>query len=1119
MNQFNRLNKILGWLVFFIALATYTLTMEKTGSLWDCGEFLSCTHKLQVAHPPGAPFFMIVGKIFSLFSFGDPSKVAMSINFLSALSTAFCTLFFFWSSVMFLKMVFIKKDEEIEENKMYLILFGSFIAAVAATFLDSMWFNAIEGEVYAFSVFFMAFNVWAILKWNEDDSPKADYWLLLIAVFTGMSIGVHLLSLLVFPLITLIFYYKRFKPTVIGALISFVISVVLIQVVMKVVLSMTSAFLGKMDLLFVNSFGLPFYSGSIAGVILIIVSFIYLIKRSNLEPKILVLTKYKWLLFILPFIYSGYNVINYSSVEFPLIKILLSLIIVLFLLYLLYIKDKNFHLWDENVFKISSNTLILFFAFLFMGYTSYFMVVIRANANLPINMNVPDNFLILKSYIDREQYGDRPLLFGPHYYDVGEVEAVEDKSDIYIKNPTTKKYELVGTNKQYKYPAHVKKFFPRVGHEGEDKKSFYRAWMDPKYDIIDRATNKSVQTFERGQAEQAEQTAAQMNGQSGQQQYVVKDKVSSFDNLAYMVKYQIGFMYFRYLMWNTAGRIDDHQGRATNDYGRWTSGINFIDNLTGDIWGNAQLDQSGRPKEANTSKAHNKFYMIPFLLCILGIFYSYKTDRKSFSLILLLVFATGIMQVIFHNEPPVEPRERDYVYAPSYWAFLFWLPFGIMFIYNLLKDKLSAKLSMVVSLLIGLAAPVLMGSQGWDDHNRGNRSTTLAFAKNMLEACPPNAILFCYGDNDTYPLWYAQEIENIRPDVRVINTSLIEGDAYISQLRLPMNESKAVKLTIPQDRIKGDKRSYFRLNQNGTSGDTMPLKDVIDFMMSDDPAAKVSYNPNYPAENYLPTTNVYFDLDPAKAIQTGFLVPKGKEASVPTRVYLQLPSNMSRGSILQLDVLVNNLYERPICFASSNPSVAGLGLKNYLLSQGMLVMFSPVGGTDLNGMETMDAERMYNQVFKYDFGKVKENDILLDEHTLISFNGGMKPAIANLAMYYAVNNQPERVEKLLNHLYTNIPASKLPYNYVDLPALQAATISKNQKYTKEISEGMYKYCTANLDWITSPNNAKKAKLAQEELRLYLGSLNGMQEILTRSGDSVMVKKIQEKMNQYNMVLN
>lgn len=1063
MNQFNRLNKILGWIVFFIALATYTLTMEKTGSLWDCGEFLSCTYKLQVAHPPGAPFFMLVGKIFSLFSFGDVSKVAMSINFLSALSTAFCTLFFFWSSVMLLKMVFVKKGEELEDTKMYLILFGSFIAAVAATFLDSMWFNALEGEVYAFSVFFMAFNVWAILKWNEDDNPKADYWLLLIAVCTGMSIGVHLLSLLVFPIITLIFYYKRFKPTIIGALISFVISVVMIQVVMKGILSTTSLFLGKMDLTFVNSFGLPFYSGTIVGIILIILAYVFLIRLTSNQRK--------------------------------------------------------FKFWNESVTKIPLNTVVLFFAFLLMGYTSYFMVVIRANANLPINMNVPDNFLTLKSYIDREQYGDRPLLFGPHYYDVNEVEEVISKSDIYVKNMTTKKYELVGTNKGYKYPSHVKKFFPRVGHEGDDKKNYYRAWIGPKYEVVDRANNSTVETFKADEAEQAEQTAAQMNGQGGQQRYIVKDKVSFFDNVAYMVKYQIGFMYFRYLMWNTAGRVDDHQGRANNDYGRWTSGIGFIDNLIGDVWGNVQLDQTARPQETNTSRSHNVFYMIPFLLCVIGLYYSYKLDKKSFSIILLLVFATGIMQVIFHNEPPVEPRERDYVYAPSYWAFLFWLPFGILFIYNLLKSKLAPKMSMMLALAIGAAAPLLMGSQGWDDHDRGNRSTTLAFAKNMLEACPPNAILFCYGDNDTYPLWYAQEIENIRLDVRVINTSLVEGDAYISQLRLPMNDSKAVKLSMSQDKIQGDKRQYFRLNPNGPVSDTMALKDVIDFMMSDEPAAKVSYNPNYPAENFLPTTNVYLDIDPAKAIQTGYLVPKDKEASVPSRVYFQLPSSLSRGSLLQLDVLVNNLYERPICFASSNPSVTGLGIKNYLMSQGMLIMFSPVGTPDANGMEAIDAERVYQQVFKYDFGKIKENNILLDEHTLIAFNGGMKPAIANLALYYALNNNPERVNKLLDHLYTNIPLAKMPANYIDLSALQAATIAKNKKYTDLLTNALFNNCVVNLDWMTGPQNAKKVKVAQEELRLYYSTLSNMRDILSRAADSTTVSKIDQKLNQYNMVLN
>jgi len=611
----------------------------------------------------------------------------------------------------------------------------------------------------------MAFNVWAILKWNEDNSEKADYWLLLIALCTGMSIGVHLLSLLVFPIITLIFYFKKFKPTLLGAFISFVISLVLIQLVMKLVLSLTSNFLGKMDLLFVNTFGLPFYSGSIAGIFIIIGLFWFLNKKSS--------------------------------------------------------ENRSFLYWNESKMGIPLNTVVLFFAFLFVGYTSYFMVVIRANANPPINMNVPNNFLTLKSYIDREQYGDRPLLSGPYYTDISEIEAVEDKSEIFVKNDVTKKYESVGFNKGYKYPSSVKKFFPRMGHEGDDKKSFYRMWINPKYDVIDRATGSVVQTFDKGQSEDAEKFASQQNATAQPGQFVVKDKLSFIDNISYMLQYQIGFMYFRYLMWNTAGRVDDNQGRANNDYGRWTSGINFVDNAIGKFWGNVGLDQTGKPASASQSKSHNVFYMIPFLLCILGMYYSFKQDRNTFFIILLLVFATGIMQVVFHNEPPVEPRERDYVYAPSYWAFMFWLPFGVFFIYNFLKEKLSAKPAMGLALFIGAIAPILMGSQGWDDHNRGNRTSTLAFAKNMLNSCPPNAILFCYGDNDTYPLWYAQEVEGIRTDVRVINTSLIEGDAYISQLRLPMNGSKAVKLSIPQDKIKGENRSYFRASPNPHSADTL----------------------------------------------------------------------------------------------------------------------------------------------------------------------------------------------------------------------------------------------------------------------------------------------------------
>lgn len=1056
MNKYKFWYNLLGWMSFAIILISYIITMEKTGSLWDCGEFLSCTYKLQVAHPPGAPFYMILGKIFSLLSFGDTTKIAMMINLLSAVAGAFCAFFFFGSSVSILKILFGMSEDD--STKTYLILGSSFLGALASGFLDSMWFNAIEGEVYALSIFFTCFNVWAILKWYEDRSEKADYWLLLIALCTGMSIGVHLLSLLVFPMIGMLIYFKKFDNgnRKFGTLFAFMGGIVAIFFVMKFILSYTSSLLGKLDLFFVNTLGLPFYSGAITGMIAIIGLFYYLIRKSTAH--------------------------------------------------------RNFLKWNETRFKFPLNTVILIVAFLFFGFTSYFMVVIRANANPPINMNVPNNFVTLKSYIDREQYGERPLISGPNYNDLQEIEDIEEKSDIYVKNTKTGKYDMVGTNKRYVYPSRVKKFFPRLGHE--DKRDWYRMWINPEFEVVDRATNQVVQTFDRGQSDQAEQYAQQQNmtGQPGQ--FVVKDKLSFMDNMKYFLSYQVGFMYFRYLMWNTAGRTDDLQGRPNNDNGRWISGINFIDNLIPTWWGNANFDQSGRP-ESVANRSHNKFYMIPFLLCVVGMYYSYRRDRKTFYILLALVLTTGILQLIQSNEPPVEPRERDYALAPSFWAFMLWLPVGLMFIYDKLKSKLAGNMAMIVSLAIGAAAPILMGFQGWDDHDRGNRTTTLAFARNMLNSCPPNAILFSYGDNDTYPLWYASEVEGIRPDVRIINTSLIEGDAYISQLRLPMNGSPAIKLSFPQEKVQGEKRGYLRSNPNALASDSLSVSEFMEFVMSDDQRTKVTYQ-NGMSENFLPTTHLYIDIDPAKALASKFLISKDKENAIPRRIAFDVPGAMTRGALVQLDVIANNLYDRPICFASSSPSVAGLGLKNYLQSQGMIMMFTPTGYPDMNGLEAMDVDKVYGQVMKYDFGKVKDG-VLLDEHTMIGMYN-IKQSISALALKYAAMGKVDTANKLLDYLYTNMPKDKMPINYADLGSLQTAVLTKNQKMVKMLSEEIYKSSSSTLDWATNKNNAKKVSPYQDEVRNNLSILNSVKEMMSRYGDAAMVKKIDDKFANYENVL-
>lgn len=1058
-----KINKILGWLAFLIAFLTYAFTMERTGSLWDCGEFLSCTYKMQVAHPPGTPMYMMIGKIFSLLSFGDETKVAMFINLLSAFSSAFCAFFFYHSSVILLNLLFNKKGEAGTRTQM--IMFASFIGAVASGFLDSMWFNSIEGEVYALSIFFTTFNVWAALRWYTDDSEKADYWLLIIGLMTGISIGVHLLALLTFPFIGLLIYYKKFKETRFGGFIAFFIGVIMMFYVMKFILSFTSGFLGKMDMMFVNTLGLPFFSGSIFGIVLIILGVAFLIKKSS--------------------------------------------------------DNRNFLRWNEDKMKFPLNTVLLFLAFMYMGYMSNFQVVIRANANPPINMNVPNNFITLQSYLNREQYGDRSLLYGPQYPNSREISSVDNTGDLYYMNKSKGIYEQVGKKKKYSYISGFKKFFPRMPHERADHINFYRIWNNPKYDVFyvtdeRERTMDLVETFGEGQLKEAEQFAQQQNSASGGLRYVVKDRITFFDNIKFFVKYQLGFMYFRYLMWNTAGRVDEDQGRVSNDKGRWTSGISFVDNLLGDFWGNVKLDQSKR-EVSKYNKANNNFYMIPFFLCVLGMIYSYKHDRKLFWALLILMFTTGLMKVIQDNSPPVEPRERDYALAPSFWAFVLWLPFGIMMIYDFLKSKVSAKPAMIVSLLIGLAAPVLMGTQGWDDHDRSNRTTTRDFAVNMLNSCPPNAILFCYGDNDTYPLWYVQEVEGVREDVRVINTSLIEGDAYISQLRLPMNKSKAVKLTLSQDKVKGETNQYVKFIDNPLSSSQLSMNEVLEFIASDDPRSKTTfrtYDGKTVSEDFIPTKNVYLKLDAEKVKKGGFYsVVKGQP--IPERIEFTIPGSMYRGSLIQLDVITNNMYDRPICFASSNPSVRKLGVGRYLEQHGVITMFNPLANAQNGAPQNVtDPYKMFESIKKWKFGGITQDDILYDEHTRISMTN-LKQPLGSLAVQFAGMGDTAKVKEVIEFLYKNMPLDQYPIDYVDVMPLQAAAMIQDKKWMDNIYNAVYDHTTKELDWLSSGTNGSKNAVSLDETRRYLSILGTMKSIMAITGDSSYIQKVDTKINEYS----
>jgi hypothetical protein len=1037
MQQFNRLNTILGWVVFAIALTTYTLTMEPTGSLWDCGEFLSGAAKLQVVHPPGAPLFLMVGRLFMLLAGGDMTHAAMMVNFMSALCTALCSLFFFWSSTILIRRAVSEEGEELTTDMSVAILGSSFVAAMAATFLDSMWFSAVEGEVYALSVFFMTVNVWAALKWFEDRGPKADRWLLFIALSTGLSIGVHLLSLLVFPMIGLIFYFKNFKASWKGIFISFTASVISIFAIQKFIIYGIPGVFCSLELLLVNSFGLPFNSGVLLGFILLIIFFTYILRKS--------------------------------------------------------ISNRNFLRWNEASFKISLNTVILCIILVVIGFSSYIMVPIRANAQTALNMNAPGDMMSLNSYLNREQYGDRPLIKGPDYtasqYD---IEEVVKKGDTYKRNEVTGKYEDVGDKMDYKFKASANMIFPRLGFWMEERyKQAFRGWLNPSFAVADRGNENSIEKFfpESGY-QAAEQYAQELNSKTQPGRYFVKDNISFKDNIRFFFQYQWGFMYMRYLMWNFAGRTEDPQGIYANDEGRWQSGIPFVDNLVGDAWGNPKKNQEGKPAVLTSNRANNKFYLIPFLLCIIGLVWHYRRNPFSFSIVFVLWFVSGFMQVVFHNQPPIEPRERDYVYAPSFWAFTFWLGFGVYTLYEFFKkNKIAGMGAAGMAILLGLAAPALMGSQGWDDHDRSDRYTTVAFAKNMLMSCDQNAVLFTYGDNDTYPLWYAQEVEGYRTDVRVVNLSLLGVDWYVNQLRYTVNKNTALKLTLSQDKLNGNRRDMLRHSAQGYEKERIELGKMLQFMGSEDKSDKVMVNQE--SENFIPSMLSFITIDKEKTAKNN-IISAADLATLPERMEFNIPSSLQKNDLVTLDIIANNMFDRPICFAISCSPSAFVGFDNYMQMDGLVYRVVPAFNP--NGMNSpkVYTEKAIPRLMAFEWGNINRG----------LYN--IKTGFVSCANGLIQQGKKAEAIKLIDYLYSKMPRYNVPADRYEMPMPQMYYMAGETAKAKVRVEEISKNALDILKWSSSAENKKYQTMDVSENFQILYQLS---QICGQFGDTTMAKKL------------
>lgn len=946
--NYKKWNTILGWAVFAIALLVYSLTVEPTLSFWDCGEYIATAAKLEVGHPPGAPLFQMMGAFFATFA-PSPDKIALMVNMLSVFSSAFTILFLFWSSTIILKNL-VSKFSEINTNNAIVILGASAVGALTFTFSDSFWFNAVEAEVYAMASLFIALLLWLGLRWEQEmHTPRGNKWLLIISLVVGLSFGVHFMALLTIPSIGFIYYFKNYKViTVKNFIIANVVIVAILLFIFKLLLPYTMALFGLTEIFMVNSLGLPFNSGTL---------FIFFA--------------------IIAFFYLG----------------------------LQFTKKKQLPFY---------NTLLLCILFIFIGFSTWLMLPIRANANVVINENKPSDAAEVLAYYNREQYGEQKLFYGPMYSDtysgLDKEHPYEDEKPNYQRDYKTGTYVIVNNFKDAKQntdDAH-KGFMPRMW--SADHAANYMRFskplnfkIDPAYDFtndlasmglpIDKMTDEEVG---RASAEAQDNIQKNINEfrqafHSGQMdltdynkflnsygRYLIVEKPSFFDNMQFMIEYQFGYMYGRYLLWNFVGRQNDNQGRYDDIDGNWLSGIKFIDELHIGSQSNLSTDQLN-------NKGRNMYFFLPFILGLIGLAFHAKKDPKSFYVVLVLFLFTGIALKIYLNERPFEPRERDYALVGSFYVFAMWVGFGVYAIYDGLKKYLQPKIAGPVIIAVSLlASPILMASQNWDDHNRAGRYTALAMAKAYLSSCDKNAILFTIGDNDTFPLWYAQEVEGYRTDVRIVNTSLIMTDWYADQMKAKAYESDPMPISFTHDQYKQGTRDYM-LYVPGTDA-RWNLGDLLKFIGSDDPRAQREMN-NGHFINFYPTNKVRVNVNKEEIIKNKIVAPELYDSIVP---YIDIDIKgdaLYKNRLLMLDLFYNNNWKRPIYFTGGSFGDDDyLWMKDYLQLDGMVYKLIPVktavpkDGSPLD-MGHIDTDKMYDIVMKWDWGNSESPNIYHDPET------------------------------------------------------------------------------------------------------------------------------------------
>jgi hypothetical protein len=926
--NYRRWNNLTGWFMFVFSAIVYLMTLEPTVSFWDCGEFILSAFKLQVGHPPGAPLFLMMGRIATLFAGGDTSKVALMVNILSAICSAFAIMFLFWTITHLVRKVFVN-EKQLESKHVPAIIGSGILGAMAYTFSDTFWFSAVEGELYALSSLIIALVFWGMLKWEEEaEKIYSGRWIILVAYIMGLGLGIHRLNLLIIPVLVFVFYFKKFEVTTRGMIKALLLAVLLLWLMVFVLMPGVPQVAGWFELLFVNVLGLPYNSGLLFYIVILFGALAYGIYYSIKKKRV---------------------ILNY---------VMTSLIVIM------------------------------------IGYSSYAMIMIRSSARPPMNQNNPSDVFSLSYYINMKQYGSSPKFFGD-YYNTHKTPVVNIKKVVAGYNKTGGKYKPY-YQPQYEYANEYKTPFPRMYSYDSDHLSAYKYWgkvTGRKYTVGSGSDKETIEFPTFG------------------------------ENLRFFFRYQVGFMYLRYFMWNFAGRQNDIQGNGNSINGNWISGIKFIDE--------ARLGNLDRlPEDLKTNPGNNKYYFLPLLIGLAGMFWQYRKNRNGFWLVMTFFILTGIAIIVYLNQSPNQPRERDYAYAGSFYAFAIWIGLGFMFVYEKLQKFLGSKGSAAVTFALLISAvPVIMAAQNWDDHNRSGRYTARDIGANYLKSCAPNSVLFTYGDNDSFPVWYVQDVEEVRTDVRVANLSYIQAGWYIEMMKQKAFESDPLPLSLGREKyIEGVRE---QLPVNNRVDKPVNLKEVVQFAGLDDRKYMIDLSGRGDYYNYLPTNKFIVDVDSAKVLANGTVKDYYKNRIVSPMIWEYSETDALKGDLAIMDLISTNKWERPVYFSTTVPSTQYKGLEKYFIQEGLAYRLVPVRIDEPEQGEfgMIDPVVMYdNMMNRFKWGNADSPSVYLDENNKRMFSN-FRRIFGSLAKELLIRGDTAKAVEVANRGLEIVPDKKLPYDF------------------------------------------------------------------------------------------